>query len=142
MGRKRFGCVLTVMIVLAAVETRAHHSFWAAYDPKGPMTVQGVVTKVQWENPHAWIYLDVKDASGKVVNWGFEPMRNPIQLVRIGVTPAMLKPGVQLTMRVYRARDKSRNLGGASELIFADGKSFRVGPILGDPTPQRLPGTP
>ena len=71
------------------------------------ITVRGVVTEVKWENPHTWIYVDAKDDSGKVVKWSFEGAV-PNQLIRRGVTPSVLKPGVELTIKAHPSRDASR----------------------------------
>ena len=63
--------VLTLMLLLAPVATVAHHAYTAEFDTTKPVKVSGVLTKVEWSNPHIWIYLDVKDANGNVTNWGF-----------------------------------------------------------------------
>ncbi|MBM3820891.1 MAG: hypothetical protein FJW14_18015 [Acidimicrobiia bacterium] len=113
-------------LALTGPSVRAHHSFAVAFDAGKPITVEGIVTRVQWESPHSWIFLDVKDASGKVVNWGFEGWP-PAMLTRRGATPQILKPGVPITVKGYRARDASRNLGAAIEIVFPGGKSIGVG---------------
>ena len=64
--------VAVFSLMAAAVPLLAHHSFAAEYDTKAPVTLKGVVTKVEWLNPHAYFYIDVKDDSGKVVNWAIE----------------------------------------------------------------------
>jgi len=64
--------VLTVALVMLGAPARAHHSFGAEYDSNQPVTVTGVVTKIEWTNPHSFIYLDVTDASGAKVNWKLE----------------------------------------------------------------------
>ena len=84
MNRKVFGAALPVGVVLvAAVPVNAHHSFAAAFDESKPVTVSGVMTEIRLENPHAWFYLDVTDANGKVTRWGFEG-NTPTSLIRAG----------------------------------------------------------
>ena len=103
-----------------------HHSAAVAYDLQKYITLQGVVTEVKWENPHTWIYLDVKEANGAIVKWGFEGAV-PNQLFRRGVTPAILKAGMPITIKGHPARDPSRHFGEVHEIVLQDGKSFVIG---------------
>jgi hypothetical protein len=104
----------------------AHHAAAVAYHVDQTITVEGVVTEVKWENPHTWVYVDAKDAEGKVVKWSFEGAV-PNQLYRRGVTPAVLKPGVQVTIKAHPARDASRNAGEMTEVLGPDGKPIHAG---------------
>jgi len=125
----RSGPVILSVLAAACLVTSsalAHHSFAVAFDANKPITVEGVVTRVQWESPHSWIFVDVKDATGKVVNWGFEGWP-PAMLTRRGATPQILKPGVPITVKGYRARDTSRNFAAAIEIVFPGGKAIGVG---------------
>ncbi len=115
-----------VGLLLAAAPAMSHHSAAVAYHVDREITVRGVVTDVKWENPHTWVYLDAKDANGKVVKWSFEGAV-PNQLVRRGVTPAVLKPGVELTIKAHPSRDASRSVGEMLEVLTADGKSIHAG---------------
>lgn len=90
--------------LLAALPVFAHHSFAAEYDTKAPVTLKGVVTKVEWLNPHAYFYIDVKDDSGKVVNWAIEN-GPPNMLYRQGWRKDSLKPGDMVTVDGFRAKD-------------------------------------
>jgi len=133
-----------VGFLLAVIPASAHHSAAVAYDLSKYITVQGVVTEVKWENPHTWIYLDVTDASGTVVKWGFEGAV-PNQLFRRGVTPAVLNPGLHITIKGHPARDTSRPFGEVHEVVLEDGRSFVIGASgTGPPTPPsgdgRTPG--
>lgn len=87
---------------------RAHHSFFAEFDEKRPVKVTGTITKVEWENPHVWYYLDVKGADGKITTWGFS-MNGPGQLMRSGLTKEMLKLGALIAVEGFRAKDGSNN---------------------------------
>jgi hypothetical protein len=103
----------------------AHHSFAAEFDANAPITVRGVITQVRLENPHSWFFLDATDAGGKVEKWSFEAS-TPTSLIRSGV-----KPGDQVTIKGYHARDASQNVGAGRELVTADGRAFAIGPMVG-----------
>jgi hypothetical protein len=99
----------------------AHHSFAAEYDSNQPVKVTGVVTRVDWTNPHIWFFLDVKDEQGKVTNWGFSG-GPPGVLQRRGISKNVLKLGDTVVVEGFRARDGSNNASGG-RVTFADGKS-------------------
>src|SRR3984957_10903987 len=84
--------LLAASVFMTSLPLPAHHSFAAEYDDSKPVKVTGVVTKVEWQNPHIWFYVDVKDDSGKVTNWGFSG-GPPGVLGRRGITKTALKPG-------------------------------------------------
>jgi hypothetical protein len=90
--------------LFAALPVFAHHSFAAEYDSNAALTLKGVVTKVEWLNPHAYFYMDVKDDSGKVVNWAIEN-GPPNMLYRNGWRKDSLKPGDMVTVDGFRAKD-------------------------------------
>jgi uncharacterized protein DUF6152 len=122
----RATAVFVLGLGFSGVSISAHHAASVAYDIDKEITVQGVVTEVKWENPHTWVYVEAKDASGKVTKWGFEGAV-PNQLYRRGVTPAVLKPGVRVTIKAHPARDASRNAGELTEVLGPDGKAIRAG---------------
>ena len=103
-----------------ALPVRAHHSFAAEYDSKKPVTVTGIVRKVEWTNPHSRMYLDVKDAKGVVTVWNFE-FGSPNHLFRAGWTRNTVKEGDQITVEGWAAKDGSR-LAQTRQVILADGR--------------------
>lgn len=117
---------VAILVLIFSPAVSAHHSAAVAYDLDKYITLQGVVTEVKWENPHTWIFLDVTNAGGTVVKWGFEGAV-PNQLYRRGVTPALLKPGQPITIKGHPARDSSRHFGEVHEIVLQDGRSFVIG---------------
>jgi len=99
--------ILAVLLATAAVPSEAHHSFAAEYDSAKPVTVTGVVTRIEWTNPHAYIYVDVTDKDGKVTSWGFE-MGPPHMLQRAGWKKNSLSIGEQVTVDGWIARNRSQ----------------------------------
>ncbi len=109
------------LLVASAPAVLAHHSFSAEYDSNAPIKVTGTVTTVEWTNPHIWFFVDVKDAQGKVTNWGFSG-GPPGVLQRRGISKEALKTGDVIVVEGFRARDGSNNASGG-KVTFADGRS-------------------
>ena len=110
-----------------------HHSFAAEYDSTKPMTATGEVTKVEWMNPHARFYVDVKDEGGKVTNWEFE-LGSPNGLMRQGWTRNSLKVGDMISVEGYMAKDGSK-LANARTVKLSDGRKVFAGSTTdGGPT--------
>ena len=116
-------------LLVAAVPVSAHHSFAAEYDADKPVTLSGVVVKLDWTNPHIHFYLEVKDETGAVTQWKLEGYP-PNMLVRQGWARDTLKIGQTITVSGWRAR-LDPNLGAGREITFADGRKMAVGPPAG-----------
>ena len=112
-------------MLVSALPVFAHHSFAAEYDAGKPVELKGVVTKMEWTNPHARFYIDVKDANGNVTNWNFE-LASPNVLSRNGWTRHTLKEGDVITVQGSRAKDGSF-LANARSVTLADGKKVFAG---------------
>src|ERR1700739_4065758 len=104
--KSRFGAYLLATFFTSTLPLAAHHSFSAEYDTNLPVKVTGVVTKVEWLNPHIWFYVDVKGDDGKVANWAFSGGA-PGQLMRRGITKSVIQPGMTVVVEGYRAKDGS-----------------------------------
>jgi hypothetical protein len=118
----RVRLIIALSVLLTATSALAHHSFASEYDSKQPITLKGVVTKVEWQNPHAYFYVNVKDdTTGALTNWALE-MGAPSGLQRQGWTRNTLQVGDQVTVEGSRARNGS-NLANA-RTVFKDGKKL------------------
>ena len=120
----RIGMFAAVLLI-ATVPLSAHHSFAAEYDADKPIQVTGTVTKVEWTNPHARIYVDAKDEKGNFTNWNFE-LGGPLQLNRLGWKRDAVKAGDQVTVQGYLAKDGAK-MANARNVVFADGRKIFAG---------------
>ena len=120
-------------LMLSALPVLAHHSFAAEYDGKDLVTIKGVITKVEWTNPHIYFYIDGKDASGNLVNYAVEGYP-PNTLKRTGFTRDDLKVGDLVTITAYPAKDSSTRFAGREVTFPSGGKKF-AGPAAGNGPP-------
>jgi Family of unknown function (DUF6152) len=118
-------CVVIVALISASMRLWAHHSFAAEYDGTKAIKLSGTVTKFDMVNPHSWIYVDVKDDTGKVVNWKFETA-SPSNLYRRGFKKDTIKSGMQVTIEGYLAKDGSATANG-QKLYMPDGTVIILG---------------
>jgi hypothetical protein len=117
--------VLTVVILCSPL--RAHHSFGAEYDVNQPITITGVVTKIEWTNPHSFLFIDVVDGNGNKANWKMEGYP-PNVLTRTGwKRNVTLKVGDTITVTGWHARIGG-TMGHSREVTFANGKKLFFGP--------------
>ena len=119
MRATRVASVIAVAVCLTAAPFAAHHGFSSEYDEKKPVTLSGAVTKLEWTNPHARFYIDVKDASGKVTTWNFE-LASINSMRRNGWTQFTLKVGDTVTATGYAALS-GLPMANASSVVLADG---------------------
>jgi V8-like Glu-specific endopeptidase len=123
-------CWLAVSLAFLATALLAHHSFGAEYDVNKPITLTGVITKVEWTNPHSYFYLDVKDDKGSAANWKLEGYP-PGVLVRTGwKKDVTMKVGDTVTVFGWHARDGT-NWAHSREVTFSTGKKLFFGPPAG-----------
>lgn len=125
MKRRFVGFCGAAVLLVGSVPALAHHSFSAEFDVKQPITLKGVVTKVEWTNPHVWIYIDVPNESGTVEHWQCENGA-PNALSRMGWTRNSLKAGDQVTIEGFRAKNDERT-ANARQVILPDGRKVFSG---------------
>ncbi len=125
MGMKRIVAIAGLGVILAAGSVKAHHAFSAEFDINKPVKLVGTITKTEWVNPHAWVYLDVKDADGKVLNWAIE-LGPPNALVRRGWKKSSLPFGAQITVEGFAAKN-GKEFANASDITLPDGTKVFAG---------------
>jgi len=124
--KRVFLLALAAALFLTALPAMAHHSFAAEYDSHNLITLTGVISKIEWTNPHTYVYVDVKDASGAMTTWALEGYP-PNTLKRTGFARSALKEGDSITITAYKSKDGS-NTGAGREITFSDGSKKFLGP--------------
>jgi hypothetical protein len=128
--------VCGVLLLGSAAHLVAHHSFASEFDINRPIQLTGTVTKIEWINPHAWIYVDVKKPDGTIENWAVET-GTPNTLLRRGLKKTDLPPGTALKVSGYQARDGTAKANGVN-VTFSDGRALTIGSVgSGAPTEAR-----
>ena len=122
--------VIGLGLTLATSPGLAHHAFAAQFDAEKPIKLLGTVTKVEWQNPHAWFYIDVEDDSGNVSNWGLE-LASPNLLMRRGWTRSSMKVGDVVSVEGFHARDGSNTGNARTVTLTATGESLFTGSSIG-----------
>ncbi len=117
--------VTGVGLLLATGQAFAHHSFAAEFDEHQAITLTGSLTKMEWVNPHGWIYIDVKGADGTVVNWAIEAGA-PNALLRRGLRKEDFPIGLEVVVKGFRAKNGKPAANGRT-VTFRDGRNFFLG---------------
>lgn len=125
MGTKRIVAVAGLGVMLAAVSTSAHHAFSAEFDQDKPVSLEGTITKAEWVNPHAWVYIDVKGPDGTVVNWSIE-MGPPNALLRRGWKKSSMAFGAVIKVDGFAAKN-GKEFANASDITLPDGTKIFAG---------------
>jgi len=122
-----------IVIATMAMPVLAHHSL-GAFDSTHPTVLRGVLTDIQWKNPHVWVLLDVKQPDGKIVNWHID-FAAPNRLALLGLRPTMLDLKSTYSFEIWPTRDGSL-IGTGRMLTFPDGQQFDIHDVWGDYMPQ------
>jgi Family of unknown function (DUF6152) len=123
MQRLVLSLVLVSGLLLSAVPASAHHAFATEFDGQKPVTKRGIVTKIDWANPHVWFYINVKTESGQVENWGFE-MGGPNSLRNSGWNRDTMKIGDEVIVEGSLAKNGSRNVNAKNVTMASTGKKL------------------
>ena len=127
--------VALIGLLAAAAPVLAHHAFAAEFDSNKPVTLRGTVTKMDWVNPHSWLYIDVKGSDGKTVNWAIE-CGPPNSLLRAGWNKTSLTAGTEVIVEGFHAKNGTPVANGRN-VALPDGKKLFVGSSGPGAPPER-----
>ena len=133
--RTTFVLLIAVAASLPGAAAFAHHSFAVEYDKEKPVTGTGVISKVEWTNPHMRVYVDCTDEKGVVTTWNLE-LGSPNSVIRRGWKPSDLKQGAKISFKAFGGR-KVLTRAAADVLTLADGRSFAGASGAPDGTPEQ-----
>jgi len=128
--RQRYNCLIGILAILLLVASAAvaHHSVAGQFDTSKSLTLKGSVSKVNWMNPHIYVYLDVKETDGSVSTWALETL--PTAMMRragLSKEAVMGTPGEVVTVQIVPARDGTKHMGWISKITYADGRYYALG---------------
>jgi hypothetical protein len=117
--------ILVCASLVTTLPVSAHHSFAAEFDIENPVSLKGVLTRMDWVNPHGWLYIDVVQPDGTVVNWAIEA-GGPNQLLRRGLRKTDFPIGLEVSVQGYAAKSGAPKANG-QDITMADGRNFFLG---------------
>jgi len=128
--RQRFNCLIGILAILLLVASAgfAHHSVAGQFDTSKSLTLKGSISKVNWMNPHIYVYLDVKETDGSVSTWALETL--PTAMMRragLSKEAVMGTSGEVVTVQIVPARDGTKHMGWISKITYADGRYYALG---------------
>ena len=123
--RRSVAVLLTVALLALSAQAWAHHAFSAEFDANKPVKLRGNITKMDWMNPHAWLFVDVKGADGKIVSWMIE-LGPPNALIKRGWTKTSVAVGAEVIVDGFQSKDGALRANGR-DVTFPDGKKMFAG---------------
>jgi Family of unknown function (DUF6152) len=135
--KSQMAIIVGAALLVVAVSTYAHHPFSSEYDWKQPVTLTGTVSKIEWSNPHAFLYIDGKDQNGEMKHWTLE-MGSPSALTRAGWTRNLLKMGDQVTVDGWMSKTK-KDHANVKSVKMADGRELSGASSIGDTSQEKKP---
>jgi Family of unknown function (DUF6152) len=125
MNAKKAAVIVAGSLLLTAAHASAHHSFSAEFDVNRPVTLHGALTKMEWLNPHGWVYIDVKQPDGTVATWAIEA-GGPNALLRRGLRRTDFPAGIEVVVTGFQAKDGTHKANGRT-VKLPDGRDFFLG---------------
>jgi hypothetical protein len=137
MRARYYGLLAAVLVVCCAIPLLAHHAVTAEFDPAKNVTIKGVISKVDWVNPHIFIYLDVKDESGNTKRWMLQSLP-PLFFKGSGLTKdVLMNSKEEVTVNAFPAKDGTQAYGFMTRLTYPDGHFFATAPAADGKGPAK-----